>query len=107
MKNSLLIIFLVVFLHSCHNVPVWQYQMFKRPPGNDAYPDEYIKGWQDGCESGAEASSNYLYRLKYKFRQDVSKIDNTLYINGWDSAYDHCRKYINQHNLNTLENTGS
>jgi hypothetical protein len=59
----------------------------------------YIKGWQDGCESGAQASANHLYRLKYKFRQDWTLLGDPEYVNGWDNAYDHCRKYVLQHNL--------
>tara|TARA_B100001564_G_scaffold347324_1_gene347956 strand:+ start:126 stop:449 length:324 start_codon:yes stop_codon:yes gene_type:complete len=92
----------LLVLSGCHNVPMWKYDMFKRPYGNKPYPAEYIQGWQDGCESGAEASATHFYRLKYEFRQDWSMLNNTLYVSGWESAYNHCRKYVLQHNLNKL-----
>lgn len=96
-KITLLLV--LSLLTACHNVPVWQYSMFKRPAGNHPYAPLYIKGWQDGCESGAEASATYLYRLRYHFKQDWKLLNNAYYTNGWDAAYNHCRKYILQHNL--------
>lgn len=97
-----LLALLLIFLTSCQNAPVWQYGMFKRPPGNNTYSDTYIKGWQDGCESGAQASANYLYRWKYKYKQDWQMLTNREYMSGWDAAYSHCRKYIHQHNMQYL-----
>lgn len=87
---------------ACHNVPVWKYSMFKRPEGNRPYPAVYVKGWQDGCESGAEASSNYFYRMRYSFRQDWRLMKNGHYVKGWEDAYNHCRKYVLQHNLKKM-----
>ena len=69
-KKIILITSCFLSLTACQNVPVWKYSMFERPEGNRNYPPVYISGWQDGCESGAEASANHLYRFKYKFRQD-------------------------------------
>lgn len=103
MKNLLLIILIISCIPSCQNVPIWQYGMFKHPPGNASYHPDYIKGWQDGCESGADVSSNYFYRLRHEFRQDPLMLNNSQYVNGWQNAYDHCRRYILQHNLNTLD----
>jgi hypothetical protein len=108
MFRILLIVVCFLSLAACQNVPIWQYRMFERPPGNKPYPPMYLKGWQDGCESGAQASGNYLYRLKYKFRQDWELLDDQEYVNGWENAYDHCRKYILQQNLryNSLGSEG-
>ena len=91
---------LMIALTGCHNVPAWKYKMFERPEGNKPYPPMYIKGWQDGCESGADASANHLYKFKYKFRQDWQLLNDAEYVNGWDNAYNHCRKYVLQYNLN-------
>jgi hypothetical protein len=96
---KLVIAICLMNITACENVPMWKYDMFKRPAGNSPYPPMYIKGWQDGCESGAQASANYLYRLKYKFKQDWELLDNREYMTGWDNAYNHCRKYLLQHNL--------
>jgi hypothetical protein len=99
LKKICLILTLLSSLSACHNVPAWQYGMFKRPAGNHSYSPVYIKGWQDGCESGAQASATYLYRLRYNFKQDWQLLNNNYYVNGWEAAYNHCRKYILQHNL--------
>ena len=103
MKKTLLIILSLSILSACHNVPMWKYSMFERPVGNGNYPPLYIKGWQDGCESGAQASANHLYRFKYKFTQDWKLLNNPMYMNGWDRAYSHCRKYVLQHNLRSMK----
>lgn len=102
MKKFLFIISLIT-LSACHNVPAWKYDMFKKPVGNGQYPKEYIQGWQDGCESGAEASANHFYRFKYEFRQNWEMLKNNTYVRGWETAYDHCRKYVLQHNLNKMK----
>lgn len=99
LRKTLLLLSLLIPLAACHNVPVWKYSMFKGPQGNQAYAPLYIKGWQDGCESGAEASSSYLYRLRYSFKQDWQLLNDPYYVNGWEAAYNQCRKYILQHNL--------
>jgi hypothetical protein len=78
--------------------------MFQKPPGNRMYHADYVKGWQDGCESGAQSAANHLFRFKYKYRQDWRMLDNQQYVSGWEAAYSHCRKYIYQHNMETLGN---
>lgn len=100
MKNIFLALILIG-MTACQNVPVWRYGMFERPVGNGNYPPLYISGWKDGCESGAQASANHLYRMRYKFKQNWQLISNPLYRNGWENAYNQCRKYILQHNMNT------
>jgi hypothetical protein len=95
----ILLIICTLGLTACQNAPLWKYSMFERPAGNKPYPPMYLNGWRDGCESGAQASGNYLYRLKYKFRQDWTLLNDEEYVNGWENAYDQCRKYVLQHNL--------
>lgn len=90
-------------LHGCHNVPIWKYDMFEHPPSKQEYPPMYLHGWKHGCQSGAEASSNYLYRWKYQFTQDWQLLDNPQYVSGWEDAYNHCRKYVLQHNQRTFK----
>ncbi len=103
MKMQRVIILLsLLFLSACHNVPAWKYSMFDGPESNKNYPPLYISGWQDGCESGAQASANHLYRLRYKFKQDWRLLENKTYISGWENAYSHCRKYVLQHNLRKM-----
>lgn len=95
------ILFLTLGVSACQNVPVWKYSMFERPAGNGNYPPLYIEGWKDGCESGAQASANSFYRIQYKFKQNWQLITDPVYKNGWDNAYNQCRKYILQQNMNT------
>jgi hypothetical protein len=102
MKKIILITACVLSLTACQNVPAWKYGMFERPEGNKNYPPVYISGWKDGCESGAEASANHLYRFKYKFRQDWKMLNDQIYVSGWENAYNHCRKYVLQHNLRKM-----
>jgi hypothetical protein len=73
--------------------------MFQKPVGSRHNSPIYVKGWQDGCESGADASANHLYRFAYEFRQDWSLLNNPEYVQAWEKAYNHCRKYVLQHNL--------
>ncbi len=89
-------------LSACHNVPMWKYSMFERPSGNQPYPPLYIKGWKDGCESGADASANYFYKTQYQFKQDWRLLSEPYYVRGWEDSYNHCRKYVLQHNLAQL-----
>ena len=102
LRSISILVLLSSILGACHNVPMWKYSMFERPEGNYPYPPMYIKGWKDGCESGAEASANHIYRIRYKFRQDWQLLNNREYIAGWETAYNHCRKYVLQHNLQQL-----
>lgn len=97
MKKYLTILILLM-ITACQNVPLWKYSMFERPAGNRPYPPLYLQGWRDGCESGANASSNYFYKFKYKFKQDWQLLDDRTYMSGWEAAYEQCRKYILQHN---------
>ena len=103
-KNINFISFLLVMLSvsSCHNVPAWKVDMFERPAGNKEYPLMYIEGWKDGCESGADASANHLFKWKYEFKQNWKLLNNKQYMSGWEDAYNHCRQYILQHNQKTM-----
>lgn len=103
MKKIILYVILSLGLSACQNVPVWKYSMFERPEGGGNYPPLYLEGWQDGCESGADASANHLYKFKYSFRQKWQLLNNAAYVNGWENAYSHCRKYVLQHNLRKME----
>jgi hypothetical protein len=108
MKKGLKITGILLILtpfSACQNVPVWKYGMFNRPAGNYNYPPLYIQGWRDGCESGAQASSSAFYRSHYKFKQNWQFITDVTYKNGWDSAYNQCRKYVLQQNMNTQRDT--
>lgn len=99
MKGKIWIGLIVLVLTGCHNVPLWRYDIFERPPTPGNYSEDFLEGWRHGCESGAEASANYLYRNKYKFTQDWKKLDNNEYVKGWEHSYNFCRKYIFQNNI--------
>ncbi|MEM7617657.1 MAG: hypothetical protein AAF195_04680, partial [Pseudomonadota bacterium] len=100
-KISLLVA-MAFSLVACHNVPIWNQDMFAKPPGNKQYPNKYVTGWQHGCVSGAEASANHFYRWKYKFTQDWRLLNNNYYVKGWEDSYDYCRQFVAQHNIRTF-----
>lgn len=99
-KGRLLTIgMMVLVLAGCHNVPLYRYDMFEKPPGDKEYSANYVLGWKDGCESGAQASANHLYRFVYKFKQDWRMLSDAQYSIGWEDSYNYCRKYVLAHNL--------
>lgn len=101
--KTLTLIITLIAISACHNVPLWKYDMFDRPPGNKEYPKKYIMGWQDGCESGAKTSANHIYRIAYDLRHNWKLALDQEYATGWDQAFNECRKYVLQHNAKTYK----
>jgi len=107
--NKIILVLMLIGLSACENVPMWRYDIFKGPQGADLskYDPMYLHGWRDGCESGADASATHFYRVvRYKFKQDWQLLDNNFYVRGWEDAYNLCRKYILQNNLDKIESGG-
>jgi len=98
MQHRFTALSILILCTACHNIPLWKYDIFERPEGNGVYPEMYLTGWKDGCESGANASSNRLYRMRYKFKQDWELMSEGEYVKGWEDSYNFCRKYILQYN---------
>lgn len=96
-------IIILLSLTSCDNVPTWQSDIFERPQNNKEYPQLYLIGWKDGCETGASSSASYTFKWKYEYRENPNLIRNGKYRHGWEDAFTFCRKYILQHNSKTLK----
>jgi hypothetical protein len=94
----------MIVLTGCnaHNVPTARAWMFDHPPGDSLnYPENYIVGWQDGCETAGSATANTLYKFRYSFQQDeYLAVNDRTYRKGWDDAYLYCTSYLLQHNFN-------
>ena len=60
-------------------------------------PPEYLKGWDDGCESGLGTSyTNDWYKTFHSYTKDKRMINNRLYSVGWKDGYHYCRHYSGQ-----------
>lgn len=104
MKNIFTYSLLLVLLPSCdftkenvlEPINLWKprpYGMEMEGP-KDASPI-FKQGWKDGCETGLAAYGADHYRgLGYKFRQDVTQINNVEYYMAWQNSYRYCRWYI-------------
>jgi hypothetical protein len=93
--TRLIYIFISLFLLAgCYNNPDVLKPMpwiFNQMP-KDA-PNNYKRGWKDGCESGLSTMTNSLYRKFYSFRQDNSLRNNTSYYKTWQDSFQFCRSY--------------
>ena len=58
------------------------------PPGTP----EYEQGWSDGCESGANAYSNTVYKTfkAFEFKYDATLRNNKVYHQVWKDAFVYC-----------------
>ncbi|MCE3232153.1 MAG: hypothetical protein K0R98_410 [Rickettsiaceae bacterium] len=55
-------------------------------------PEEYQKGWHDGCESGITATNTSPLMMlgTYKYTLDEELRYNNLYNAAWKYGYNHC-----------------
>jgi len=93
--SRIIVIFIGLFiLAGCYNNPDALKPMpwiFKQMPENA--PNNYKRGWKDGCESGLATMTNSLYRKFYSFRQDSGLRSNATYYKSWKDSFDFCRGY--------------
>lgn len=92
-----LVIFMLVFVSGCSGAP-WMQAMMEGPPQTQGIekrelPPLYIKGWQEGCETGISANTNSVAKFRYKFQQDASLVMNDTYYRGWKDSFDYCQRY--------------
>lgn len=108
MKNFLKIFVLILVLNlaACNRTAdgeiSWQPNSLDLtpPPG----PPEYQKGWSEGCESGANAYSNTVYKSfrAFDFKFDPALRNNKVYYQIWKDAFLYCSIYwerTNQENI--------
>lgn len=96
MKSAINII-LLLSLSACSGAP-WMKKIMDGPPLTDEkarqeLPPLYVKGWQEGCETGISANTNSMAKFRYKFQQDANFIMNDTYYRGWKDAFDYCQRY--------------
>lgn len=89
---------LIFFTAACHSGAPWMQEMMEGPPNREGTPNEtlpplYIKGWQEGCETGISANTNSFHKFFYEYRQDASLVSNDIYYRGWKDAFDYCQRY--------------
>ncbi len=94
MKQILVILISFILLQGCYNAPdklkpmPWIFNMMPK----DA-PNNYKRGWKDGCESGLANMTNSIYRKFYTFRQDKNLREDATYYKTWKDTYNFCRHY--------------
>lgn len=59
-------------------------------------PETWKLGWQHGCESGYSVYGTNFYSTIYKFKQDVTRINDTYYYKAWNDGFNICRAYANR-----------
>jgi hypothetical protein len=69
-----------------------------RPYGLGQTPEGspiFKQGWEDGCDTGLGVNGGLSYRRKsYRFKQDITMLDNPEYYGAWKTAYTYCRFYV-------------
>ncbi len=93
--QKLVIIFLAItVLSGCYDAPdklkpmPWIFNMMPK----DA-PNNYKRGWKDGCESGLGNMTNAMYKTFYTFKQDAKLREDSTYYTSWKTSYNFCRHY--------------
>lgn len=56
-------------------------------------PEEYRKGWDDGCDSGVAAGGTLWQKIMYNFSKDPNMLENAHYKQGWNEGFSYCRFY--------------
>lgn len=82
-------------LPGCYNAPDFAKPMswiFDHMP-EDA-PNNFKRGWRDGCESGMSSMTNTAYKTFYSFKQDPQLRRDPTYYKTWKDTYTYCRHYV-------------
>ncbi|MDB2415425.1 hypothetical protein N9W34_06610 [Rickettsiales bacterium] len=93
MKNIHLLITLLA-LQGCYSAPdtikpsSWIFDMVPK----DA-PDNFKKGFVDGCKSGLANMTNSTYHAFYEFTQDPILRKDPVYYRTWKDTFTFCRHY--------------
>jgi hypothetical protein len=109
MKSNIKNIFAIsicLLLVACNRTPdgeiSWQPNSLDLTP--PVGPPEYQQGWSDGCESGAQAYANSVYKTfkAFEFKYDTKLARNNMYQQIWKDAFIYCAIYwerTNQQNI--------
>lgn len=96
MKKATIIFLFLIPLGACQGViDLWERP---RPWGLGETPEgspTFQQGWEDGCDTGLGVYGGPHYRKKaYRFRQDITQMDDPEYYRAWKDAYTYCRWYV-------------
>lgn len=74
------------------NISMQPYSLNLEPPPG---PEEYRKGWADGCESGGNAYSDTFYKITraFDYKFDATLRNNKFYYQAWKDAFFYCSVY--------------
>lgn len=95
MKNIMILLIMLSFTSGCYNAPdavkpmPWIFKMMPK----DA-PNNFKRGWMDGCETGLASMTNSFYKAFYTFKQTPKLRDDPVYYSVWKDTYNFCRHYV-------------
>ena len=93
--GKLAILLVILVISGCYNAPdklkpmPWLFNMMPQ----DA-PNNFKRGWIDGCESGMANMTNSFYKAFYTFKQDAKLREDPIYYNVWKDTFNFCRHYV-------------
>ncbi|MCC7259517.1 MAG: hypothetical protein IT567_00620 [Alphaproteobacteria bacterium] len=57
-------------------------------------PEEYLEGYDDGCDSAVAVEGDFWQKMFYGHVKDPDMAEDKLYKNGWNEGYSYCRSYM-------------
>ena len=96
MRNTatiLIMLLLVVSVSACRNQTLYKPKPFGLTgPSQDA-PENYLDGWNDGCETGIGTMSTTWYKTFYGYKINTHMMEDAEYSRAWRDAYTYCRHF--------------
>lgn len=110
-KNLIFLVMVLLLLGGCFGKIFSDKSIFAPKPLRMGGPDrskaspEYLKGWDDGCQSGLSTMVNGYYKSFYEFKQDPYMISNSVYYKAWKDSYHYCRQYSFRYSWDAFDRT--
>lgn len=110
MKVFLSAILMILTLSGCAGQIFSSESIFAPTPARMGKPDknapeEYTKGWDDGCKTGLSTMVHGYYKSFYAYKQDPELANNAMYYKAWKDAYTYCRQYSFRYIWAPMDNT--
>lgn len=102
MTKIFTILFLLITLNlvsACQNPRLNTLGMPKAPTTG---PQEYLTGWNEGCQTGMTTYSNSYLRTRYQTSVNGEMMQHPHYQKGWEVGQSYCSYYISTY-LNNKE----
>jgi len=115
MKKILTLLIMALSLNSCMGTGkiFSEKSVFAPKPLRMGKPDmknaspEYVKGWDDGCETGLSTMVTDYYKSFYTYKMDPYMIDNATYFKAWNDSYTYCRQYSFRYSWDSYDRQGN